>query len=181
MLKEFPEIFKGRAVFCPADNINTDGIYPGKYTYREDLTPQMMADVTMENYDPEFQKIAQKGDILLTGFNFGTGSSREQAATSLKHFGIQMVIAGSFSETYKRNAINNGFILLECADLISDLQQKYSNSFLTKVPEQAIEVSMSKGLINFAGKTYSFNALGTIAQELILEDGLENWVKKSLN
>lgn len=181
LLKDFPETYKARAVFCPANNINTDGIYPGKYTYREDLTPQMMADVTMENYDPEFRKIAGKGDILLSGFNFGTGSSREQAATSLKYFGIQMVIAGSFSETYKRNAINNGFILLECEDLINDLQQQHGQSFLTKTLAGEIEVSMRTGRITFAGKTYTFNALGTIAQELILVDGLENWVKNSLN
>ncbi|MCB0283203.1 MAG: homoaconitase [Calditrichaeota bacterium] len=181
ILKDFPETFNGRAVFCPANNINTDGIYPGKYTYREDLTPQMMAEVTMENYDPDFQKIAHKKDILLSGFNFGTGSSREQAATSLKYFGIQMVIAGSFSETYKRNAINNGFILLECEDLIHDLHIAHGQSFLTKVLDDTIEVSMSEGKISFAGKTYPFNALGTVAQELIIEDGLENWVKKTIS
>ena len=58
----------------------------------------------MENYDPEFANLVSKGDILLGGYNFGTGSSREQAATSLKYCGIQMVLAGSFSQTYKRNA-----------------------------------------------------------------------------
>ncbi|KAA3615639.1 MAG: homoaconitase [Calditrichaeota bacterium] len=180
ILDGFPELFMGRALFCPSDNINTDGIYPGKYTYREDLTPEMMAEVAMENYDPDFQKIAKKGDLILSGFNFGTGSSREQAATALKHFGIQMVIAGSFSETYKRNAINNGFILVECPELIKDLYSKYGNSFLTKALENEISVSMKQSEIAYAGKQYSFNALGPIAQELILEDGLENWVKKSL-
>ena len=180
ILKDFPESFAGRALLCPADNINTDGIYPGKYTYREDLTPQMMADVAMENYDPDFQNIASQGDILLAGFNFGTGSSREQAATALKHFGIQMVIAGSFSETYKRNAINNGFILLECPELIRNLQKEHGSSFLTKALDGGISISMKQSIIMFGDNTYSFNAPGPIAQELILEDGLENWVKKSL-
>jgi homoaconitate hydratase len=181
LLDGFPSVFKGRALFCPANNINTDGIYPGKYTYREDLIPQMMANVAMENYDPDFQKIAQKGDIILSGFNFGSGSSREQAATALKYFGIQLVIAGSFSETYKRNAINNGFILLECPGLIKDLHSEYGNSFSSKVLPCEIQVAMHDNLIYFAGKKYDFNALGPIAQELILIDGLENWIKQSIS
>ncbi len=180
ILDGFPGSFEGRALLCPADNINTDGIYPGKYTYREDLTAQMMANVAMENYDPNFQNIAQKGDIILAGFNFGTGSSREQAATALKHFGIQMVIAGSFSETYKRNAINNGFILLECPELITDLIQKHGNSVLTNALDGEVRVSMKQSDILYENKKYSFNALGPIAQELIIEDGLENWVQKSI-
>jgi homoaconitate hydratase len=180
ILDGFPESFSGRALFCPSNNINTDGIYPGKYTYREDLTPEMMAEVAMENYDPDFQKIAQKGDVILAGFNFGTGSSREQAATALKYFGIQMVIAGSFSETYKRNAINNGFILVECPELIHDLHNNHGLDFLTKPLDSAISISMKSSAISFNDKNYSFNALGPIAQELIIEDGLENWVKKSI-
>ncbi len=56
------------------------------------MTPQQQAEVVMENYDPEFVKIAKAGDILVGGFNFGTGSSREQAATALKYKGIQLVI-----------------------------------------------------------------------------------------
>jgi homoaconitate hydratase len=180
ILKNFPDSYSGRAIFCPQNNINTDGIYPGKYTYREDLTPRMMADVAMENYDPTFQKIARKGDIILSGFNFGTGSSREQAATALKFFGIQMVIAGSFSETYKRNAINNGFILLECPDLIQYLFGKYGNDFLTQYLENTISLSISKAVISFDKMTFEFNPPGPVAQELILKDGLENWVKEKI-
>ncbi len=179
MLAGFPASFKGRALLCPANNINTDGIYPGKYTYREDLTPEMMAAVVMENYDPNFTKMARKGDILLAGFNFGTGSSREQAATALKYFGIQMVIAGSFSETYKRNAINNGFTLLECPALIEELMGG-AGTELTQIAEGELEVSMTESLIRFGGREYGFNAPGPVAQELIIHDGLENWVKKQL-
>ena len=177
----FPEELKGRALFCPADNINTDGIYPGKYTYREDLTPEMMAEVVMENYDPAFQNIAHKGDILLSGFNFGTGSSREQAATALKAFDIRLVIAGSFSQTYKRNAINNGFILLECPALIHHLQKKYGQNFLSKVIGPSLIVSMKNSLIIFDDRQYPFMPLGMVAQELIIVNGLENWVRREIN
>ena len=176
----FPEKVTGRALFCPADNINTDGIYPGKYTYREDMTPEMMAAVVMENYDTEFRKTARPGDILLSGFNFGTGSSREQAATALKAFGIRMVVAGSFSQTYKRNAINNGFILLECPALIHALQDEHGTDFLTRVAAPEITVSMGESRIYMGGNNYSFTPLGTVARELIVNDGLENWVKKQL-
>jgi len=59
------------------------GIYPGKYTYQDDVTTSKMAEVCMENYDANFASIAKKGDILVSGFNFGCGSSREQAATAI--------------------------------------------------------------------------------------------------
>lgn len=179
ILPGFPETFEGRAVLCPANNVNTDGIYPGKYTYREDLTPEMMAEVVMENYDPDFTKIAQKGDILVSGFNFGTGSSREQAATALKYFGIRLVIAGSFSETYKRNAINNGFVLLECPGLVTDVIT-HAGDTPTRILEHPLSVSMTEKTITYGPNTYTFTPLGPIAQELIINDGLGNWVKKQL-
>ena len=105
--------------------MNTDGIYPGKYTYNDEFKPEDQAGVVMENYDPEFKSIVKQDDILVGGFNFGTGSSREQAATALKYKGIQLVIAGSFSATYSRNAFNNGFLLLEVPDFSNDLNQLY--------------------------------------------------------
>jgi homoaconitate hydratase len=87
------------------------------------MKPQEMAAVIFENYDPNFRSIAQSGDILIGGRNFGTGSSREQAATALKYFGIPCVIAASFSETYKRNAFNNGFVVFECPELVELLRR----------------------------------------------------------
>ena len=77
----------------------------------------------MENYDPDFRSLARPGDLLVGGYNFGTGSSREQAATALKHFGIPCVVAASFSETYKRNAFNNGFVVFECPALVGYLRE----------------------------------------------------------
>ncbi|MCU0413104.1 MAG: homoaconitase [Ignavibacteriaceae bacterium] len=82
IIKGFKPVIEGELIFCHQDNLNTDGIYPGKYTYNDDMTPQQQAEVVMENYDPEFVKITKAGDILVGGFNFGTGSSREQAATA---------------------------------------------------------------------------------------------------
>src|SRR5207253_8969471 len=90
----------------------------GKHTYNDAMTPEQRKAVIFENYDPEFRARARTGDVVVGGLNFGTGSSREQAATALKHFGIPCVIAASFSETYKRNAFNNGFVVFECGGLV---------------------------------------------------------------
>ena len=87
------------------------------------MTPEQMAAVTFENYDPNFNTLYQKGDVVVGGLNFGSGSSREQAATALKYKGIPCVIAGSFSETYKRNAFNNGFVVFECPELVTHLRK----------------------------------------------------------
>ncbi|KAL8961976.1 MAG: hypothetical protein Q9183_005224, partial [Haloplaca sp. 2 TL-2023] len=93
ILPGFPERVEGEIVFCDADNINTDGIYPGKYTYQDDVTTERMAEVCMSNYDTQFSSIAKKGDILVAGFNFGCGSSREQAATAILAKKIPLVVA----------------------------------------------------------------------------------------
>lgn len=176
----FKPIIEGEVIFCHQDNLNTDGIYPGKYTYIDDFTPEQQAGVVMENYDPEFVKIAKTGDILVGGFNFGTGSSREQAATALKHKGIQLVIAGTFNETYKRNALNNGYLLIECPELVKDLKEKYGKEKLTVKTGTIAIVSFSDSSISIGEKNYSIDPVGEAAQELVVTGGLEEWVKKNL-
>ena len=73
ILAGFPRRVKGRLVFMPQDNVNTDAIYGKDYTYRDDMTPEMMAKVVMENYDPQFAARTQMGDVIVSQFNFGTG------------------------------------------------------------------------------------------------------------
>ena len=180
LLDRFPHELTGEIIFCHQDNLNTDGIYPGKYTYIDDFTPEQQAEVVMENYDPEFGKLVSKGDILVGGYNFGTGSSREQAATSLKYRGIQIVLAGSFSQTYKRNAINNGFLVLEAPDLLDDLKNEFGEDALSLKTGWTAKVDFKQAIINIDDKIYHFNPVGKAAQELILTGGLENWVKERI-
>ena len=180
VLSEFPSSISGELIFCHQDNLNTDGIYPGKYTYMDDFTPEQQAGVVMENYDPEFGKIVQKGDIVIGGYNFGTGSSREQAATALKYRGIQLVLAGSFSETYKRNALNNGFLAIEVPSLVDDLKKKHGTVKLTFKPGGKIEIDFTKSKVKFDGVTYDISPIGVPAQELIIAGGLEAWVEGKL-
>ena len=180
VLDGFPGTISGEIVFCHQDNLNTDGIFPGKYTYIDDFTPQQQAEVVMENYDPKFGKLVGKGDILVGGFNFGTGSSREQAATALKYRGIRLVIAGSFSQTYKRNALNNGFLTIECPELVNDLKSRIGTDKLTvKTGIKAI-VDFSKAELVIGDKSYTLSPVGEAAQELVICGGLENWVKERL-
>jgi len=180
IIEGFKPVVEGELIFCPQDNMNTDGIYPGKYTYNDDMTPQQQAEVVMENYDPEFVKITKGGDILVGGFNFGTGSSREQAATALKYKGIQLVVAGTFNETYKRNALNNGYLLIECPQLVNDLKTKYGKDKLTVKSGMNVKIDFENSVLTFDNKTYSIDPVGEAAQELIVTGGLEEWVKKNL-
>ena len=184
LLDGFPKNIVGEIIYCYQDNINTDGIFPGKYTYIDDFTPSQQAEVVMENYDTDFGKIVKDGDVLVGGFNFGTGSSREQAATALKYRGIQLVIAGSFSQTYKRNAINNGFVVIESPVLINDLQKKYKSEIesdkLTISTEMKIEINFEQSIIRVDKHEYNIDPIGAAAQELVIEEGLENWVKNRL-
>lgn len=85
-----------------------------------------MAEVCMSNYDPEFSSIIREKDILLSGFNFGCGSSREQAATAILATKIPLVVAGSFGNIFSRNSINNALPNLELPDLVRLLRKRSS-------------------------------------------------------
>lgn len=176
----FQEKINGRLVYCYQDNLNTDGIYPGKYTYQDDFKKEDQAKVVMENYDPDFAKNIKHGDILVSGYNFGTGSSREQAATALQHAGIQCVIVGSASQTYQRNAINNGFLVIESYELTDYLKEKFGTEKLTSYSDSDAEIDFRNSKIFFEEKEFEFSPVGTAAQELIVIGGLENWVKQKL-
>ncbi len=122
----FPEKVEGEIIFCDADNINTDGIYPGRYTYQDNVSVDTMAKVCMENYDPKFSSLAKEGDILVSAFNFGCGSSREQAATAILAKRIPLVVAGSFGNIFSRNSINNALMGLEVPNLVRRLREHFS-------------------------------------------------------
>ena len=211
-LPGFPSTFRGPLLFAPQDNLNTDGIYPGKYTYQDDITLEKQAEVVMENYDPAFATLvasvrsnpnspppsdasSKHGVILVSGYNFGTGSSREQAATALKAAGVPLVIAGSFGDIFKRNAINNGLVCIESPELVRDLTEAYTKdgkrgaggkdgeltvnkglNVSVKVVEGMVEVTYPDGGI----KSYKIGVLGSSVQELWLCGGLEGFVLKSI-
>ena len=89
------------------DDVNTDVIFPGKYTYTIKDRAEMALHAC-EDLDPEFTKSAQPGDVIVAGKNWGCGSSREQAATCLKERGIRAIVAKSFARIHYRNCLNEG-------------------------------------------------------------------------
>ncbi len=129
------------------DNINTDMLFPGKYTYTcstvEEIKPHLLEDL-----DPSFSKNVVKGDIVFAGKNFGCGSSREQPVVGLKAVGIKVVVAESFARIFYRSAINQGLILIECPDAV----KAYSEG-------DDINLDVDNGKIVVGGKTFSFPKL----------------------
>jgi homoaconitate hydratase len=211
LLPAFPTTFRGPLLFTPQDNLNTDGIYPGKYTYQDDITLARQAEVVMENYDPGFaarvhtlvtasssqqaEDGVKAGVILVAGYNFGTGSSREQAATALKAAGVPLVLAGSFGDIFKRNAINNGLVCLEAPELVADLTHAYAKNGTrgagglggepTVDAGLGISIRMTDGEVKVTGldggsRTYSVRPIGQSVQELWVCGGLEGYILKSI-
>jgi len=183
ILEGFPARLAGRLVFLPQDNLNTDGIYGKDYTYKE-LPREEMARVVMENYDPEFAARTQAGDIVVGGFNFGTGSSREQAVTALQAKGIPLVVAGSFSQTYLRNAFNNGFLCIETPALVRRLKEAHATKVAaqerTVVPGDEVVIDFTTSTLTYRGETFAFPALGSVPQSLVIAGGTENLVRRRL-
>jgi len=184
VLPGFPAGVKGRMVFMPQDNVNTDAIYGKDYTYRDDMTSEMMARVVMENYDPQFASRTRAGDVLIGGYNFGTGSSREQAVTCLKAKGFPLLIAASFSQTYLRNAYNNGVLCIEVPELVERLRQQFSREISTLektiIPGDEIAIDFTSSTIAWRGDQYSFPALGSVPQSLVIAQGVEKLVARRL-
>ncbi|RMZ83541.1 hypothetical protein DV738_g1086, partial [Chaetothyriales sp. CBS 135597] len=183
----FPERVEGEIVFCDADNVNTDGIYPGKYTYQDNVSVEKMAEVCMENYDPQFASIAQPGDIVVSGFNFGCGSSREQAATALLAKKIPLVVAGSFGNIFSRNSINNALMGLEVPKLIQRLRETFADTekLLTRRTGWKLVWDVKQSKINVTeadGKKWSekVGELPPNVQEIIAKGGLEKWVQNEI-
>lgn len=146
----------------------------------------------MSNYDPAFNSTAKSGDVLVTGFGFGCGSSREQAATSILAKGINLIVSGSFSATYARNSINNALMLLAVPRLVTRLREVFGaapedskqqqQQLLTRRTGWKLEWDVRRSKINVTeadGTTWSepVGELPPNVQEIIAAGGLEKWVK----
>src|SRR5439155_25086553 len=117
-----------------------------------------------------FNTLYRSGDVVVGGLNFGSGSSREQAATALKFKGIPCVIAASFSETYKRNAFNNGFVVFECPELVTHLRATLKDRAATTVASE-MTINSGKSTLTIDGTSITFPPLSPAAHELIVVGG----------
>ncbi|KIX97997.1 uncharacterized protein Z520_06076 [Fonsecaea multimorphosa CBS 102226] len=154
-----------------------------------------MAEVCMENYDPKFSSIAIPGDILVSGFNFGCGSSREQTSYFILARNIPLVVAGSFGNIFSRNSINNGLMGLVVPKLIRRLQSRFTSGGGDTATRKAIvtshrmdisldvKKSQIEVLTGGAGGKRWIEKVGELppnVQEIIANGGLGKWVQTKI-
>jgi 3-isopropylmalate/(R)-2-methylmalate dehydratase small subunit len=149
------------------DGVNTDVIFPGKYTYTVS-EPAEMAKHALEDLDPGFAGAVQPGDVIVAGKNWGNGSSREQAVTSLKYAGVGAVIASSFGRIWYRNAINNGLLAITSPEVVAVLEMG-----------DLVEIDLQTSIIRTeTGRELSFPAFDPMVQAIIADGGLIPHLKK---
>ena len=112
-------ILKGRAHIF-GDNIDTDVIIPARYL--NTIDPKELAMHCMEDIDKSFKDNVRQGDIIVAGYNFGCGSSREHAPLAIKASGIACVIASDFARIFYRNSINIGLPIVECPEAAETIE-----------------------------------------------------------
>jgi len=153
-------------VFKYGDNVDTDVIIPARYLNAP--SPEELAKHCMEDIDTEYVKQVQPGDIMVAGWNFGCGSSREHAPIAIEASGIACVIAASFARIFYRNAINIGFPILECPEAAEAIRSG-----------DVIRVDFSSGLIRneTTGQEYKAAAFPAFINNIIEKGGLLPYLK----
>jgi len=150
------------------DDINTDMLFPGKYTYScstaEEIKPYLLEDL-----DPEFSGNVAEGDLILAGKNFGCGSSREQPVVGLKAVGIKAIVAKSFARIFYRAAINQGLLLIQCPESVG----AYTDA-------SEVTLDVENGEISVDGVQYSFPKLPPEILEIRDAGGLLNYTRAKL-
>ena len=150
------------------NNIDTDMLFPGKYTYTcstaEEVIPHLLEDL-----DSDFSKNVKEGDIIFAGKNFGCGSSREQPVLGLKAVGVKAVVAESFARIFFRAAINQGLTLIECPDAV----KAYSEG-------DDVDLNLENGKIVIDNKTFSFPKLPKEIVAIRDAGGLLNYTRTKL-
>ncbi|HEU5287953.1 MAG TPA: 3-isopropylmalate dehydratase small subunit [Candidatus Limnocylindria bacterium] len=159
-------ILHGRALVY-GDDVSTDAIVPGKYLK---LTDQEAAAHAMEGIDPTFVTRVRRGDLIVGGKNFGTGSSREYAASALRIAGVSAIVAPFFARIFFRNAINQGLPVLECAEAGTIREG------------DELEVDVVEGIVRDVtqGTTLAATKLPPHILELIDAGGMIPWLERKL-
>ena len=149
------------------DHINTDEIIPARYLNTDDRAE--LAKHCMEDLDKDFVTNVEQGDVIVAGEDFGCGSSREHAVWAIHGAGVQTVVAKSFARIFYRNAINNGFYLVESQDALEKINDG-----------DELDIDYKNGVIRnkTTGTEISFNPLPDFALDIINDGGLLEHIKK---
>jgi 3-isopropylmalate/(R)-2-methylmalate dehydratase small subunit len=149
----------GRA-WVYGDDVNTDVIFPGKYTYTVKEEAEM-ARHALEDLDPAFASRVEPGDVIVAGRNWGCGSSREQAVTCLHSAGVRVIIAKSFARIYFRNAVNNGLLPVVSPEAVTAIQ-----------PGELVTVDADRCVVCCASGEYPFPSLSPSVTAIFRAGGL---------
>jgi 3-isopropylmalate/(R)-2-methylmalate dehydratase small subunit len=150
------------------DDINTDVIFPGKYTYTVS-EPAEMPQYALEDLDPAFAGEVKAGDIIVGGTNWGCGSSREQAVVCLSEAKLGAIVAKSFARIYYRNCLNNALPAIICPEAVDAIQNG-----------EQVTIDLEKGTISCAAGVFSFPPLPEALMEIFNAGGLIEYTKKRL-
>ena len=152
--------FTGKSIKY-GDNVDTDVIIPARYL--NTIDKKELASHCMEDIDKEFVHKVQAGDIMVAGFNFGCGSSREHAPIAIKESGISLVIAKSFARIFYRNSINIGLAIVECEEAANAIAEG-----------DCIEADLDSGTIynRTKNETYTTQPFPAFIQKIIQNGGL---------
>ncbi len=148
------------------NNVNTDYIISGRYKFRIREARELAKHV-FEDLEKDFYKKIKKGDFLISGENFGCGSSREQAPQALKAAGIRAVVAKSFARIFYRNALNLGLLLLECnTNYIDDHDE--------------LELDLDRNMIKNKSKGLNITCkpISALSRKILSDGGMVEYFKK---
>lgn len=159
-------IFSGKSIKY-GDNVDTDVIIPARYL--NTIDKKELASHCMEDIDKEFTKKVKDGDIMVAGYNFGCGSSREHAPIAIKESGISLVIARSFARIFYRNSINIGLAILECPEAVDGIADG-----------DKVEADLDNGVIynRTTGKSFQTQPFPEFIQKIIQNGGLVASIQK---
>jgi 3-isopropylmalate/(R)-2-methylmalate dehydratase small subunit len=160
-------VIEGRALVYRADDVNTDGIWPGKYTYVQ-MDRAEMPKYAMENFEADFGAKVASRSILVVGKNFGCGSSREQASECLLASGVEAIVATSFARIFYRNSINLGLPVIECPEAVKAIEDGAQ-----------VEIDLERGELRVAEQRFAFPRYPAFVLELIQDGGLIAHIAKS--
>lgn len=157
--------FTGKAIKY-GDNVDTDVIIPARYL--NTIDKKELASHCMEDIDKDFTSKVHLGDIMVAGFNFGCGSSREHAPIAIKESGISLVIARSFARIFYRNSINIGLAILECDAAVDGIKEG-----------DEVQVDLDAGKIYnlTTGECFDTQPFPEFIQKIISRGGLVESVK----
>jgi 3-isopropylmalate/(R)-2-methylmalate dehydratase small subunit len=160
-------IIEGSAVLIPGDDVDTDVMYPGAYLDIDD--PELMKPYLFEGYDPTLRDQLGSDAIIVTGANFGLGSSREHVVQAMKAWGVRGIVGKGFARIFYRNCVNLGLPALICPEAVNAARRG-----------AILRVDTDVGVVDVEGTRFRASPIPPFMLELVNSGGLTDWVGNRL-